>query len=223
VPEAILIDLFNTLIDDGGGAARDDVTGQMGRVLGVDEAAFTALFHRHWRERLIGALGPLDVMLADFARQLGGAPSAAEITAAVALRTELTTSLLATARPGTLRTLDTLRANGFRLALVSNCTTEVATIWKSSPFGDRFDAVALSCELGLGKPDPAIYRWATDALGVTPQQCLYVGDGADGELAGAAALGMTVLRTTEFADTDPTWPGPTISALTELTTRTHPS
>ncbi len=107
--------------------------------------------------------------------------------------------------------------------MVSNCTAEVATSWKSSPFGSRFDAVALSCELGLGKPDPAIYRWATDALGVTPQQCLYVGDGADGELAGAAALGMTVLRTTEFADTDPTWPGPTISALTDLIAAAHRS
>ena len=44
------------------------------------------------------------------------------------------------------------------------------------------------------------------------------GDGADGELAGAAAVGMTVLRTTEHQDTDPGWIGPVIANLRDLPT-----
>ena len=91
-------------------------------------------------------------------------------------------------------------------------------MWKASPFGTRFDATALSCDLGIGKPDPAIYQWAADELGVLPADCLFIGDGADRELAGAAALGMRVLRTTEFADTDAHWLGPTIAGLPDLLT-----
>jgi putative hydrolase of the HAD superfamily len=216
VPVAILLDLFNTLIDDGGGAARDEVTRQMGRVLGVDPEAFIGLFHARWKQRLVGALGPLETMVHDFAVELGGAPGAEALREAVALRTGLTGALLGGALPSTLTTLDALRERGFRLAVVSNCTTETSQVWKASPFGTRFDATALSCDLGFGKPDPAIYQWAADALGVVPADCLFVGDGADGELAGAAALGMDVLRTTEFADTDPHWPGPTIDALPDL-------
>jgi putative hydrolase of the HAD superfamily len=38
-------------------------------------------------------------------------------------------------------------------------------------------------------------------------------------LAGAAAVGMAVLRTTEFQDTDPAWPGERVGSLAELVTR----
>ncbi len=216
MPDAILIDLFNTLIDDGGGAPRDQVTRQMGSVLGVDPDAFVGLFHARWHGRLVGAFGALDVMCRDWARELGGAPDDTAVAEAVRLRTDLTADLLASARPATLNTLDTLRGNGFRLALVSNCTVETVLVWKDSAFGTRFDALAFSCDLGVGKPDPAIYRWAADAVGVPPERCLFVGDGAGGELAGAAAVGMSVVRTTEFAHSDPSWAGPTIGALSEL-------
>jgi len=218
VPAAILLDLFNTLIDDGGGAARDAVTREMGTVLGVDPDAFVGLFHARWRARLTGGYGPLPGMCRDFAEELGGAPSEAAVTQAVALRVGLTTRLLGGATAGTLAALDALRDNGFRLAVVSNCTVETSLVWAASAFGPRFDAAALSCDLRVGKPDPAIYQWAADALGVPPSRCLYVGDGADHELPGAQALGMTALRTTEFADSDPGWAGATVGSLAELVT-----
>lgn len=218
MPAAILLDLFNTLIDDGGGAARDAVTREMGTVLGVDPDAFVGLFHARWRARLTGGYGPLPGMCREFAGELGGAPSEAAVARAAALRVGLTTGLLRAATAGTLAALDALRDNGFRLAVVTNCTVETALAWAASPFAPRFDAAALSCELRVGKPDPAIYQWAADALGVRPDQCLYVGDGADHELAGAQAVGMTPLRTTEFADSDPGWTGATVASLAQLVT-----
>jgi putative hydrolase of the HAD superfamily len=211
-----LFDLYNTLVDDGGGAARDAVTRQMGTVLGVDPDAFVGLFHTRWRARLTGTFGPLDSMVRNWARELGGAPDEAQVAAAVRLRTELTRALLDSAHATTLDALDALRDNGFRLAVVSNCTIETSLVWHASPFGRRFDAAALSCDLGIGKPDPDIYRWAARALDVPPDECVYLGDGADGELPGAAAVGMAVVRTTEFADTDPSWAGPAVRTLAEL-------
>ena len=47
-----------------------------------------------------------------------------------------------------------------------------------------------SCQVGLKKPDPRIYRLACDQLGVPPERCLYIGDGSSRELSGAAAVGM---------------------------------
>ncbi|WP_308447807.1 HAD family hydrolase [Micromonospora sp. AKA38] len=68
----------------------------------------------------------------------------------------------------------------------------------------------------LAKPAPAIYRLAAERLGVRPAECVFVGDGADGELAGARAVGMTAFRTTEHNDTDPGWGGPAFFTLDSL-------
>ncbi len=59
-------------------------------------------------------------------------------------------------------------------------------------WADMVDVWALSYELGVAKPDPAIFRFALDRLGLGPEEVLMVGDrGAwDG---GAAALGITTL------------------------------
>ena len=99
------------------------------------------------------------------------------------------------------------KAAGWRIGLVSNITAETQLQWPGGPLAPYFDTTAFSAEVGAAKPEPAIYLTACTALGAEPTDCLYVGDGSDGELAGAAALGMQVLRTTEHADSDPSWNG----------------
>lgn len=97
--------------------------------------------------------------------------------------------------PTTLPTLRALRERGYRLGLVSDCTAVMGR-----PIPEQFgllpllDAVALSYEVGHAKPSPAIFHAATDALGVEPASCLFVGDGGSDELNGARALGMTTVR-----------------------------
>ncbi|WP_326999945.1 HAD-IA family hydrolase [Dactylosporangium sp. NBC_01737] len=99
---------------------------------------------------------------------------------------------------------------------MSNATAEAAEAWPACALASRFDVAVFSSVLGIGKPDPRIYLAAAEALGAAPADCVFVGDGADGELAGAAAVGMRVVRTVEHKDTDPTWPGPVIQALHDL-------
>jgi putative hydrolase of the HAD superfamily len=64
-------------------------------------------------------------------------------------------------------------------------------MWRTSALAPFVDVEVFSSETGLRKPDPAIYRRATDGLGVRPARCVYCGDGAYDELAGAQAVGMT--------------------------------
>lgn len=97
--------------------------------------------------------------------------------------------------PSTVPTLRALRERGYRIGLVSDCTALMGRpILERFGLLPLFDAVALSYEVGHAKPSPAIYRATTDRLGVSTDQCLYVGDGGSDELTGAHDLGMLTAR-----------------------------
>jgi putative hydrolase of the HAD superfamily len=92
-----------------------------------------------------------------------------------------------------VETLSALKARGVPVALVSMCAPDTPEQWHASALAPFVDVTVFSSEVALRKPDPAIYRVATDGLGVDPAACLYCGDGAYGELTGAEALGMTAV------------------------------
>ena len=125
----------------------------------------------------------------------------------------------------TLATLTQLRNDGYQIGLVSDCTAEVPTLWSAMPLAPLIDHPVFSCREGITKPDPRIYLLACDRLGVSPEQCLYVGDGSSQELTGASAVGMRAVMVgsapVEFAGVDRTdalnWGGERIAALREVT------
>jgi putative hydrolase of the HAD superfamily len=213
VPGTILFDLFHTLLD-GADAQRDRVVARMGEIVGVDPTAMIYAYHDSWRERLVR--WSAEETVRRLARRLGGRPSADQVRRAAALRLELASWLLNSAPSSTLATLDGLRAAGWQLGLVSNATAEVAEAWPSCGLSRRFDVAVFSCLAGVAKPEPAIYLAAAEKLRVAPQDCVFVGDGADGELAGAAAVGLSVVRTAEFVDRSRAWAGPVVGSLAEL-------
>ena len=55
-----------------------------------------------------------------------------------------------------------------------------------------------SCEVGLAKPDPAIYLEATRRLRVDVSDAWFIGDGMDDELSGAAQAGLRAFRALWF-------------------------
>lgn len=180
---AVLLDLFNTLVPGGTDTERRTVTMAMGELLGVPPRAYAEAFHRSWPERFVGSLGDLAGTVRVVAERVGGSPSDDQVAAATELRRRLTAGLLARVPAGTLAVLDRLRHDGWLLGLVSNTTPESPDRFHASPLASRFDTAAFSSELGVTKPEPAIYLAACDALRVRPQWCVYVGDGADRELA----------------------------------------
>jgi putative hydrolase of the HAD superfamily len=114
-----------------------------------------------------------------------------------------------------LETIAELRARGFRIGLITICSDDVVALWPESAFHGLFDAEVFSCSVGLRKPDPRIYELACEQLGVEPSEALFVGDGANDELAGAERAGMlAVLLQREGEEHD--WPGRRIRALPEL-------
>ncbi len=108
----------------------------------------------------------------------------------LARRLELTRDALVPV-PGAVSTLAELRRRDVATGLVSNCTEEVALVWEESRFAGLLDVTVFSASAGYVKPDRRIYELACERLDVHPSECLFVGDGANGELQGAARVGMT--------------------------------
>lgn len=209
----VIFDLFHTLVH-GADDERDRVVGEMALVVGVAPAALVAAYHATWRDRLVR--WDVEETVRILAGRLGGTPTDEQVTQAGGHRRALARRVLGNVSTATLDVLDALRDDGHPLALISNATSETAEAWPHSPLARCFDVTVFSCEVGLAKPDPAIYGIAAERLGVAPADCFFVGDGADGELAGAAAVGMTVFRTTEHNDTDPGWGGTAFATLGDL-------
>lgn len=93
--------------------------------------------------------------------------------------------------PDAVPTMTALRERGIPVALVSNIGFDVRPIAKTLGFADLVDTWVLSYEVGVCKPDPAIFRHACAQLGVSAHRTLMVGDTAAD--AGAADAGCSVL------------------------------
>lgn len=95
----------------------------------------------------------------------------------------------------TLSTLAALQQRGFLLGIVSN------RIWGGQAFQEDlqtlglhnyFDlrTIAVSGDLGVRKPNPAIFLHALDALNVSPEEAAMVGDALSTDIVGAQRLGI---------------------------------
>ena len=69
-----------------------------------------------------------------------------------------------------------LRADGFRTAILTNNVKEWGTYWKESTPLELFDLIVDSCDVGLRKPDPAIFRLTCERLGVAPEAAVFLDD-----------------------------------------------
>jgi putative hydrolase of the HAD superfamily len=100
---------------------------------------------------------------------------------------------------GLEETLDELKRRGIRTGII--CDVGFTSGAQLRAFLERrgllrlFDGWAFSDEVGVYKPDPAIFARALSSLGDVPaDQALHVGDLRRTDVAGARAIGMTSVR-----------------------------
>jgi epoxide hydrolase-like predicted phosphatase len=93
-----------------------------------------------------------------------------------------------------------LRAEGYRTGLVTNNVREAGPQWREKvPLDELFEVVVDSSEVGMRKPNPAIFHHALDLLGgIAPQAAVFVDD-HPGNVAGAERAGLHAVL---FADVD---------------------
>ncbi|MEW2418276.1 HAD family phosphatase [Streptomyces sp. NPDC046866] len=90
----------------------------------------------------------------------------------------------------TVDLLGLLADRGTVLGLLSNIPEELAARYEATqPWLERFTVRGLSCRIGSAKPEPAAYQWCIRALGLPPEEILFVDDRADNVRA-ARELGL---------------------------------
>jgi epoxide hydrolase-like predicted phosphatase len=81
----------------------------------------------------------------------------------------------------------------YRIALLSNASAEtIRLLTKDVPMDKLFNAVIVSSDVGMIKPDPAIYQIALSRLKVQPHEAIFIDDSSKYALA-AKTLGMNVI------------------------------
>jgi putative hydrolase of the HAD superfamily len=82
------------------------------------------------------------------------------------------------------------RTGGLKTALLSNSWG--VELYPRERINEVFDVVVISGEVGLRKPDPEIFEFTLDKLGVPAERCVFVDD-HPGHLKTAKELGMTTV------------------------------
>jgi putative hydrolase of the HAD superfamily len=83
-----------------------------------------------------------------------------------------------------------MRGHGVRTALLSNSW---GMDYPREEWDEIFDATVISGEIGMRKPEPAIYRYAAEQLEVEPAQCVFVDD-LGTNVKGAVGVGMVGVK-----------------------------
>jgi putative hydrolase of the HAD superfamily len=162
-------------------------------VLGVDRRAWDEVITQKSRWRLSGEQRDSFLIIRDMARLVRPEIADALVREAVAIRTQRFRDALQRIPAQNVDMLKGLHKAGVRLGLVSNADAiEVAT-WSECPLAGLFDSEVISCEVGMVKPEPEIFRKCLDELSLRAGECMFVGDGGSNELVGAKGVGLTTV------------------------------
>jgi epoxide hydrolase-like predicted phosphatase len=82
-------------------------------------------------------------------------------------------------------------AAGVKTGLISNSWGHGLS-YDQELLDSLFDAIVISGDVGLHKPEPEIYLLAAEKIGVPPEDCVFVDDLRE-NCAGAAAVGMAAI------------------------------
>ena len=94
---------------------------------------------------------------------------------------------------GAVAILEELRTSGHELHALTNWSAETFPHARERfAFLDWFESILVSADVGLIKPDPAIFRLLLERIGRTPAECIYIDDNPK-NVASAAVLGFDAL------------------------------
>ena len=159
------------------------------QITGLDAAAFDRLY---WRDRHAYDLGLFDGhgYWTKFARDSGLDFTPEQIDALIETDVLMWTSI----NQPMLAWATALQQTGLLTAILSNMGPEVlATMRQEFAWLTDFSQLTWSCELGIAKPDPAIYQLTCDKLGVLPGEALFLDDKIE-NIRAAEQLGLQAIQ-----------------------------
>lgn len=94
--------------------------------------------------------------------------------------------------PQTKEILEQLRQE-YKLGIIANQLPSLEQRLKDFGILEYFDAIFSSADLGLAKPDPAIFRLALQKTNCLPHQAIMIGDRLDNDIVPAKRIGMKTI------------------------------
>ena len=179
----VFLDIGGVLYDDGvyarawrkalREAGADFTDDEFDEEYAACRAAQDGSFRRRLADRFIGPDADVDQLAKVAARHWDYPPNAVQADAAPAL--------------------DALKNAGYRLGLIANQPSDVRNALRRDGLGASFDTWAISDDLGLHKPDPALFVEALRVARVEPSSAAMVGDRLDYDIRPAKEAGMRTI------------------------------
>lgn len=184
--KAVIFDMYETLITLYESPLYFGT--QMAVDAGIPESKFQQLWRQAEKDRTIGKIS-LEEILERILRE-NNCYSESVLNGIVKKRIASREEAFRHLHKEIIPMLTLLREKGILIGLISNCFSEEALVIKRSILYPYFDAVCLSFDEKLQKPDVEIYQRCLNKLNVLAAECLYVGDGGSYELETAEKIGM---------------------------------
>lgn len=106
----------------------------------------------------------------------------------------------------------------YSLAVISNAMSDVPRhAVKKFGLGTYLDAVVISRDLGIRKPDPEIFKFTLENLGIESHETIHVGDSLEEDIEGAKNAGMKAMWLKRGNNEINVLPDYTISSIKDLT------
>jgi len=189
--KAVIFDLFETLITEWG--HEKYTKGKMCADLGCNVEAFSPLWESLHEKQYRGEIR-FEESIRYILDELNMSCDDARLEEIAQKRRLTKAACFDYLHPDIEPMLQILREKGMKLAILSNCSEEEVSVMRDSRLAPLMDALILSNETGLCKPQVAIYQLAAQKLEVPCEECFFVGDGGSRELYGARDAGMQPYR-----------------------------
>ncbi|MDO8616870.1 MAG: HAD family hydrolase [Dehalococcoidia bacterium] len=202
LPKAILIDLDDTIVDDGGSVDacwREVCAEAEARIAGLDAGALRAAIERardwFWSDperHRSGRQNLRDATRQNVERALGALGyDRPDVAAEIANRYRDLREERVGLFPGAIETLERLRSRGIRLGMVTNGAGPAQRA-KVRRFGlePHFDHILIEGEYGIGKPQLEVYEAVLRELGAEPARAWSVGDNLEWDVGAPQRLGV---------------------------------
>jgi len=224
VTAAIVFDLWGTLVPNLPASKMTRMLREIIEILGAPAGEFQRRWRDEgWRLRATGVYRSGADCAKGICGDLGISCDVGDLEGVDKLYQEFITSHLVPC-PGVVDSLTRWKSDGVALGMASDCTGETERAWPHTSLAGLVERPAFSSQLGIKKPDPEIFRQACERIGVGPGDCLYLADGAGGELRAAAGVGLRVVQILWPGEEEATgqhlrraaWDGPRIEAIEQV-------
>lgn len=198
--KAVIFDLFETLITEWG--HKKYTRNELCSDLGIEREKFDIYWNEKGKDRYIGKISFIDSILY-VCEKYGKHIDDSTLSVITDKRIETKSKCFEYVNPDVFKLLSNLKTMGLKLAIISNCSSEEVKVIKQSKIYKYFDHVILSYEIKMQKPDSRIYKETANLLGLSANECIFVGDGGSNELEGAKMVGMKAIQAKWYTNQHP--------------------